>query len=203
MISSRDIESAAQFANHHLWYYFNIGIERFENETSCCLQTKLFILLLRIVNISLQICWKWWESHFIEWVRVWQVSVGSRLRQSQNPKSALANLVNPPRLCTTLDINININININDNININLVNPPRSPLYKYNVGLEVSSTCCETTIRRIGLCSRLSCCQSPKFFSLQPYQRRFCCCACQPQRRIKTDLDAGHNHGKSDGGGDS
>ena len=64
-----------------------------------------------------------------------------------------------------------------------------SPLY--NIGLEVSSTCCETTIRRIGLCSRPSCCQSPKFFSLQPYQRRFSCCACPPQRGIKTDLD-GH-----------
>ena len=75
----------------------------------------------------------------------------------------------------------------------NLVNP------LYNIGLEVSSTCCETTIRKIGLCSRLkiglcsrlSCCQSPKFFSLQPYQRRFSCCACPPQRGIKTDLD-GH-----------
>ena len=64
-----------------------------------------------------------------------------------------------------------------------------SPLY--NIGLEVSSTCCETTIRKIGLCSRLSCCQSPKFFSLQPYQRRFSCCACPPQRGIKTELD-GH-----------
>ena len=66
-----------------------------------------------------------------------------------------------------------------------------SPLYKYNFGLEVSSTCCKTTIRKIGLCSRLSCYQSPKFFSLQPYQRRFSCCACPPQRGIKTDLD-GH-----------
>ena len=55
MICSRDIESAAQFANHHL-YYFNTAIERFENEISCCLQTKLFILVLRIVNMHLQIC---------------------------------------------------------------------------------------------------------------------------------------------------
>ena len=67
----------------------------------------------------------------------------------------------------------------------------KSPSPLYNIGLEVSSTCCETTIRRIGLCSRPSCCQSPKFFSLQPYQRRFSCCACPPQRGIKTDLD-GH-----------
>ena len=55
-----------------------------------------------------------------------------------------------------------------------------SPLY--NIGLEVSSTCCETTIHKIGPCSRLCGCQSPKFFSLQHYQRRFSYCACQPQR---------------------